>query len=55
MGVVAAFVARVLLVPLPCVLRLLRQALSSIFFNYSNTLERFTKLATSSMPFGHEP
>jgi hypothetical protein len=48
MGVVAAFVARVLLVPSPCVPRLLRQALSSVFSNHSNLLERFTKLATSS-------
>ena len=49
MGVVAAFFARVLLVPSPCLLRLLSQALSSVFSNYSNMLERFTKLATSSM------
>jgi hypothetical protein len=53
MGVVAAFVVRVLLVPSPCVLRLLRQALSSVFSNHSNLLERFTKLATSSTKIRH--
>jgi hypothetical protein len=49
MGVVAALFARVLLVPKPCLLRLLSQAHASILSNESNELERFAKLATSSV------